>query len=126
MEFKEAVRTVLTERYADFNGRARRSELWWFVLFSLLVSIAIGMLGVVSDTLAGILNFVVGLALLIPSLSVGVRRLHDTDRTGWWILVWLIPLIGWIILIVFYVQPGTPGENRFGPDPKREGARRFT
>lgn len=125
MEFKEAVRSVAVERYADFQGRSPRSEFWWFALFYFVATLAIGMIGVISETLAGIINFVFWLGLLIPSIAVGVRRLHDTDRTGWWLLIGLIPVIGTIVLIVFFVQRGTPGDNRFGPDPLGKVAERF-
>lgn len=117
MEFREAVRSVVVERYADFQGRSPRSEFWWFVLFYLLASLVIGLLGAVSETLAGIVNFIFWLVLLIPSIAVGVRRLHDIDRTGWWVLIGLVPVLGTLVLIFFFVQRGTPGPNRFGPDP---------
>lgn len=125
MEFRQAVQTVIMERYADFTGRSRRSEFWWFALFCLLLNIAVGIVGAVSDTLSGILGFVLWLGLIIPSIAVSVRRLHDIDRTGWWMLIYLVPLIGWIVLLVFFVQRGTPGGNRFGPDPLGGDARRF-
>src|SRR5699024_7886209 len=113
------------ERYADFTGRSRRSEFWWFALFCLLLNIALAIVGEVSDILGGILSFVIGLGLIVPIIAVAVRRLHDIDRTGWWVLINLIPLIGWIVLLVFFVQRGTPGENRFGPDPLASTPRRF-
>lgn len=117
MEFSEAVRTVLTERYADFSGRAQRSEYWWFVLFYFLVALAVGAIGAISETLGGILNVVVTLGLLIPSIAVAVRRFHDMDRSGWWVLLVLIPVIGTIVLLIWFTQRGTDGPNRFGPDP---------
>ena len=125
MGFTEAVRSVIVERYADFQGRAARSELWWFVLFYLLLSVVIGAISALSDVLGGLLNLVVTIALLVPAIAVQVRRLHDTDRTGWWVLIGLIPLIGTIVLLVFYVQRGTEGDNRFGPDPLGNVAERF-
>lgn len=125
MGFTEAVRSVIVERYADFQGRSPRSELWWFVLFYAIVGLVIGAISTVSDVLGGVLNLVVSLGLLVPSIAVSIRRLHDTDRTGWWILLGLIPVIGTIILIVFYVQRGTDGDNRFGPDPLGNVAERF-
>jgi uncharacterized membrane protein YhaH (DUF805 family) len=125
MEFTEAVRSVIVERYADFQGRSARSEFWWFVLFYFLLGLAVGTVGAISETLGGILNIVVWLALLVPSLAVSIRRLHDTDRSGWWILLYLLPVIGTIVLIVFFVQRGTDGENRFGPDPLGTVAGRF-
>ncbi|MDG4773409.1 DUF805 domain-containing protein [Solwaraspora sp. WMMD792] len=122
MSFTAAVRSVLTQ-YVGFSGRARRSEYWWFALFSLLVSIVTSILDTAlgtnfEDSTNGVIGLLVSLALLLPSLAVAVRRLHDTDRSGWWILIGLIPIIGWIVLLVFYVQNGTAGSNRFGPDPK--------
>jgi uncharacterized membrane protein YhaH (DUF805 family) len=123
MQFTDAVRSVIVERYADFQGRAQRSEFWWFALFYFLLSLAVGMVGAASDTLGGILNVVVSLGLLLPSLAVSIRRLHDTDRTGWWILLYLLPVIGTIVLIIFFVQRGTVGHNRFGPDPLGAAAR---
>ena len=119
MDFTTAIRTVILERYAEFGGRSTRPEFWWFALFYLLLSIAIAMIGAISETLGGIVNLLVWLALLVPSLAVSVRRLHDTDRTGWWILLYLVPVIGTVVLIVFFLLPGTPGDNRFGPDPAR-------
>ncbi len=125
MGFTEAVRLVIVERYAGFQGRAQRSEFWWFALFYLLLSLVIGTISRTSDVLGGVLNLVVTLSLLVPTIAVQIRRLHDTDRTGWWILLGLIPLIGTIILIVFYAQRGTDGDNRFGPDPLGNVAERF-
>ena len=125
MGFTEAVRGVIVERYADFQGRSPRSEFWWFMLFNFLLNIVIGVVGVGSETLGNVLGLVVGLALLVPNIAVSIRRLHDTDRTGWWILLYLIPVIGAIVLIVFFVQRGTDGDNRFGPDPLGNVAERF-
>ena len=125
MGFTEAVRSVVVERYADFQGRSRRSEFWWFWLFYVILSFVIVAISAVSEMLGGILNLVVAIGLLVPSIAVGIRRLHDTDRTGWWILIGLIPLIGTIVLIVFWVQRGTDGDNRFGPDPLGNLAERF-
>ncbi len=96
MTFEQSIRTCFT-KYAEFAGRATRSEFWWFFLFTLLVSVGLDM---VSHTLSGLFS----LATLLPSLAVGARRLHDTNRSGWWLLLWLVPFIGWIVLIIFYVQ----------------------
>ncbi|MEQ4303983.1 DUF805 domain-containing protein [Plantactinospora sp. B6F1] len=124
MSFTAAVRSVLSQ-YVGFGGRARRSEYWWFFLFSILVGIATSILDSALGTdfegssgSGGLLNLLASLALLLPSLAVAVRRLHDTDRSGWWILIGLIPLVGAVVLLVFFVQDGTPGPNRFGPSPK--------
>lgn len=125
MGFSEAVRSALIERYADFQGRAPRSEYWWFVVFNILMSIVIALVGAVTQTLGNVLDVIVTLALIVPNLAVSVRRLHDTDRSGWWFLLVLIPLIGTIILIVWFVMRGTDGDNRFGPDPLGNVAERF-
>jgi uncharacterized membrane protein YhaH (DUF805 family) len=114
MTFGEAVRSGF-DHYAKFDGRASRPAFWWWVLFVLLVSVGANIIDLAIG--APVFNAIVGLGLLLPNLSVAIRRLHDTDRTGWWVLIWLIPLIGWIVLLVFYLQQGDAGENRFGPPP---------
>ncbi len=96
MTFGESISTCFS-KYATFEGRASRSEYWWFCLFALLGSLATGM---VSEVLSGLFS----LAILLPSLAVGARRLHDIDKSGWFLLVGLVPLVGWIILIVWAVQ----------------------
>ncbi len=98
MTFGEAISTCFN-KYATFDGRAPRSEYWWFALFTFLVSSA---LGLVNDTLSGLFS----LGVLLPSLAVGARRLHDIDKSAWFLLLWLIPIIGWIILIFWAVQEG--------------------
>lgn len=112
--------------YSDFSGRARRSEFWYFVLFNFLISMGLGIidgaLGFQLGSNVGILGGIYSLLVLVPSIAVSVRRLHDTDRSGWWLLIALIPLIGAIILIIYYVQEGTPGENEYGLNPKEAGA----
>ncbi|MEO3773538.1 DUF805 domain-containing protein [Micromonospora sp. B9E7] len=122
MSFGAAIKSVFNQ-YVGFSGRARRSEYWWFALFTLLVSIvaaildsALGLTFEGSST--GFIGLIASLALLLPGLAVAVRRLHDTDRTGWWLLIGLVPLVGAIVLIVFFVMDSTPGPNRFGPSPK--------
>ncbi len=120
MNFNAAVATCF-RKYAVFSGRAPRAEYWWFTLFLLLAGFALGL----ADALffltpadqTGPLNTIFTLATLLPSLAVGARRLHDVDRTGWWLLLWLVPVLGWLILLWWTVQPGTRGPNRFGPDP---------
>lgn len=131
------------KRYADFSGRSRRKEYWMFVLGYMLIFIVLGaifgIMGVFSSSIqdmeAGSINGVlilafvvlgiIGLGILIPSIAVQVRRLHDRDMSGWWLLgayvLSLVPVIGFlasIALLVVFVLPGTPGPNRFGPDPK--------
>ena len=116
MNFTDAVKSVITLNYANFNGRASRSEFWYFFLFNIVVSIV---LGLVDNLILGfpLLQAIFGLALLIPGLAVSVRRLHDKDKSGWWLLIALVPLIGAILLIVWYATEGTPGDNQFGPPP---------
>ena len=99
------------KKYAVFEGRARREEFWMFALVNFIISVV---LHLISPFLGGIYN----LAVLLPSLGVGARRLHDTGRSGWLLLIGLIPLIGIIVLIVFWVQDSQPGANAHGPNPK--------
>jgi uncharacterized membrane protein YhaH (DUF805 family) len=113
MSFGEAVRSGF-EHYATFDGRANRPAYWWWVLFAILVGIAADIVGLAIGSVT-VTSVIVGLALLLPNLSVSVRRLHDTNRTGWWILIALIPLIGFIVLLIFYLQQSDPGENDYGP-----------
>lgn len=108
------------KKYAEFGGRARRKEFWMFVLFNVLISLALGIVDAVIGF--GLLGALYGLAVLVPSIAVSVRRLHDIGRTGWWVLVGLVPLIGLIILIVFAVMEGQAGSNQYGPDPKAAAA----
>lgn len=106
MTFQESVKTCFS-KYADFNGRASRSEFWWFMLFVTLASIASSFLG---PLVAGLFF----LGTLLPSVAVSSRRLHDTNRTGWWQLVGLIPIVGFIILIVFLAQESRPADGAPG------------
>ena len=117
------------QKYADFSGRAPRSEYWWFyLLFIVAYLLAMIVDSVIGSSLFanyGIVTVLVVLGLFIPSLAAGVRRLHDTDRTGWWYLIALIPLIGAIVLLVFLVSGSTPGPNRFGDGPDAEAGHRL-
>jgi uncharacterized membrane protein YhaH (DUF805 family) len=113
------------KNYFNFEGRARRREYWMFVLISVLISAGLGIVdgiaGLKTASGIGALGGLYSLAILVPSISLGARRLHDIGRSGWWQLIGLIPIIGWIILIVWAVTEGQPGPNRFGPDPKLDG-----
>lgn len=121
MSFADAIKSCFSQ-YVGFAGRARRSEFWYFYLFTIIVSIGASVLQrAVSNSSSGVITGIVGLALILPSLAVGVRRLHDTGRSGWWILIGLIPVIGTIVLIVFYVQD-SHSDNHYGPSPKGAGA----
>lgn len=117
MDFGVAVKTCLAQKYLVFAGRAPRSEFWYFMLFILIVEFALGLFSGASPTFFGILYAVFGLGTLLPALAVSVRRLHDIDKNGAWILIYLIPVIGTIVLIVFGCMRGTPGPNRYGPPP---------
>ncbi len=117
------------KKYADFNGRARRSEYWLFTLFIIIVEIVyFALLGVTGGfssngpngaaiALMGIFSLFF-LGIIIPGLAVSFRRLHDTDRSAWWLLISLIPGVGGLVLLIFTLLPGTNGPNKFGPDPK--------
>ena len=124
MDFKTAVTSVLKTNYANFNGRARRSEYWYYTLFTIIVELVLTVIqkltsGVpVVGMIVNILIVIIGLALFIPGVALCFRRLHDTGRSGIWILIGLIPLIGEIILIVFFVQDSQPGDNKYGANPK--------
>ena len=105
------------KKYAVFDGRAHRTEFWLFFLFSFIISFFLGVI----VGLVGSLWFITtlyALAVLIPGLAVSVRRLHDTNRSGWWILTGLVPILGWIALLIFYVEDSRPGANQYGPNPK--------
>jgi uncharacterized membrane protein YhaH (DUF805 family) len=122
MDFMTAVRTCFAQ-YVGFSGRARRSEFWYFVLFTFLVgavaNILDEILGTDYDTgSGGLLSTVASLALLLPQVAVGARRLHDIDRSGWWQLIGIIPIIGWILVIVWFATDTKPGDNQYGPNPK--------
>ncbi|WP_030490472.1 DUF805 domain-containing protein [Micromonospora chokoriensis] len=123
MSFNAAVKSAFTQ-YIGFRGRARRSEFWWFALFGALVNVVAAILdGVLGlnfgeDSSIGLIRLIAYLVLLLPALALTVRRLHDTGRTGWWLLIGLVPLVGGIVLFVFYVSDGTYGPNRFGASPK--------
>lgn len=141
MGFKEAIETVLKQKYATFSGRASRSEYWWFVLFIMIVALVLsgimmmgmnfttGEMGALAMIAAGLLG-IFYLGVLIPSIAVAVRRLHDRNMSGWWYLGFIalsfIPLVGFvasIAMLVIFCLKGTDGDNRFGPDPLRPGAR---
>lgn len=111
---------VLKENYADFNGRARRKEYWMFLLFNYVAMIV----ATIIDSIIGFPLFllVIALGTIVPSIALVVRRMHDLDKSGWFALVGLIPLIGGIWLFVLLVTEGTKGSNQYGEDPKNETA----
>src|SRR5436190_1392454 len=107
------------KKYTVFSGRARRQEYWMFTLFSVIISIVLSTIdSQLLKASPGILSSIYSLAVLLPSLAVTARRLHDTGRTGWWMLISLVPVVGWIIIIVFLVQDSQSGDNQYGPNPK--------
>jgi uncharacterized membrane protein YhaH (DUF805 family) len=117
MSFVDAIKSVFTQ-YVGFSGRARRSEFWYFYLFTILLSIVASIVQrAMTNSTNGIVTTIIGLAIILPYLAVAVRRLHDTSRSGWWLLIGLIPVVGTIILIVFWVQD-SHGDNQYGPSPK--------
>ncbi len=135
MEFPEAIRLALRERLFDYRGRSRRSEYWWFWALYLIVWTAtyfifIGAVLILAQDggdpgVAGIIVLILyllcNLVLMVPGIAVTVRRLHDLDRTGWWVLTVFIPFLGLffgIMLLIWFVSEGTEGPNRFGMDPK--------
>lgn len=131
MTFLEAIKTGLS-KYVVWKGRASRSEFWFFMLFALLAAIVASfidsilgttmttvnpMTGLEQSAGYGYVYMLVALGLFLPNLSVMVRRLHDTNRSGWWYWIVLIPIVGWILLIVWFATKGTTGDNEYGPDP---------
>ena len=132
----ENFRRIVTTQYIAFDGRSRRREFWYYALAFFFLTVAASILDnilgfggpydgneaayVYFSPLTGLLE----LALLLPSLGLVVRRLHDTDHTGWLAVAGVIPIVGWILLIYWYVQPGTAGTNKYGPDPKAPTAKR--
>ena len=118
------------KKYTVFSGRARRKEFWMFFLFSTIISVILAVVDEfmgwqfeMGGDIIGFLSTLYYLAVIVPYLAVIFRRLHDTERSGWWMLIAFIPLVGVLILLVFLILQGTRGDNRFGPDPKAETAK---
>jgi uncharacterized membrane protein YhaH (DUF805 family) len=126
---------TVIKNYTNFSGRARRKEYWMFVLINALIMFVLYLPAILSMgalmesggymtempigiTISMILIGIYGLFILLPAIAVLIRRLHDTEKSGWWILITLVPFVGGLVLFVFMVLPGTVGENKFGPDPK--------
>lgn len=108
---------AIKDNYCNFSGRSSRSEYWWFYLFTFLLGIVINILSFSLGEFMTVVGWIVDIALLLPSLGLAVRRLHDTDRSGWWLLIGLIPIVGIIILIVFFCQDSQMYPNEYGPVP---------
>ncbi|MDX9746721.1 MAG: DUF805 domain-containing protein [Syntrophales bacterium] len=113
---------MVLKKYAVFSGRSRRKEYWMFFLFNIIIGLVLGLVegiaGIARQSDQSILATLYMLAVLVPGIAVGVRRLHDTGRTGWWLLISLVPLIGAIVLFIMLVQDSQTGENQYGPNPK--------
>ena len=116
MKMMDAVKSVFTQ-YATFSGRARRSEYWYFTLFTMIVSAILGVIGEALPMLA-FLDTIYSIATLVPGLAVTWRRLHDIGKGGGWYFLLFIPLVGWIFLLVWLCRDSQPGENAYGPNPK--------
>ena len=112
-EIKKSVETVVLKNYVNFEGRASRPEYWWFTLAYAIVNIILSLIPRAGTILSGFL----GLAVLIPSIGVAVRRLHDINKSGWWLLIALVPIVGYIIVILWLVKPSDNGENQYGERP---------
>ncbi len=107
----------VVKKYVEYNGRARRKEYWMFTLFNFIITLVLSLIDELLGTW-GIISIIYGLAILLPASAVCIRRLHDTNRSGWWLLITLIPLIGAIIILIFTIQDSEPGTNQYGPNPK--------
>lgn len=110
-------------KYAQFDGRSRRKEYWLFVLVNMVVSFLLTFIDRFTGTFdpgigLGLLSGIYALAVFIPAIAVACRRLHDTGRTAWWLLILVVPLIGWVVLVVFFVQDSQEEENQYGISPK--------
>ena len=109
MNFQDAIKLCF-QKYADFSGRAKRPEFWWFVLFCIVVSLLLEVVG-------SYISWAFSLATIVPSLAVGARRLHDMNKSGWLQLIWLIPILGWIYMVYLMVQEGDAADNQYGAPP---------
>ena len=107
------VKSVILKNYVNFEGRATRAEFWWFFLFNFVIGLILGVLGKVGAILSGIWS----LGILLPQLGLGARRLHDINKSGWYLLLSFIPVVGAIILIIWWATEGDPTENQYGPVP---------
>ena len=127
MNMQTAVRTCFS-KYVTFSGRATRSEYWWFTLFNMIVSVVLNIVDMAVIG-AGVLGGIYSLVVLLPAISVLVRRLHDVGRSGWWFWIMLVPVIGFFVLLYWTVSAGTEGDNDYGSsdgsaaDPQDDGLR---
>ncbi|MCR5774687.1 MAG: DUF805 domain-containing protein [Lachnospiraceae bacterium] len=118
MSFIDAVKSCFSQ-YVGFSGRARRSEYWYFALFQGIIGVVLSILAqTTGSTIFSVLSGIFGLACLLPGLAVSIRRLHDINKSGWFVLISLIPIVGTILIIVWACKDSDPGENQYGPNPK--------
>ncbi len=117
VSFGDAVKRALTVNYCNFNGRSSRSEYWWYVLATFILGMVVGLIFGSQSTIGSIVNGVVGLALFLPGLGLCVRRLHDIGKSGWLVLLAFIPLVGAIILIIWFAKESEMAPNQYGPVP---------
>jgi uncharacterized membrane protein YhaH (DUF805 family) len=117
---------AVLKKYAVFEGRASRTEFWMYALFNFIVSVVLGiidgMLGLRFGPGIGLLGAIYGLGVLLPGVGVSIRRMHDTGKSGWWLLIAFVPFIGWIIVIVLLALDSEPGQNQYGPSVKGAAA----
>lgn len=119
MGFGEAISSGFANM-TNFNGRASRPAFWWFYLAVIIINFVVSLItgtGRGGSGFLAIIGWIISIVLVLATLAVGCRRLHDTGKTGWLQLLWLIPCVGWIIMIVLWAMPGTPGDNQYGPAP---------
>lgn len=117
LNYNEAIKRALTVNYLNFEGRSSRSELWWYVLFIFLINFGLLLLSTISPVLPAILMGIFTIGTLLPTLSIIVRRLHDIGKSGWTILIGLIPIVGGILLLIWYCKESDPRQNEYGPVP---------
>lgn len=122
VSFTEAIKMALQQNYCNFSGRSSRSEYWWYSLFTFILGFIIAIFaGILGENAGNALTGIVYLALLLPGLGLTVRRLHDINKSGWWILINLIPLVGWIIMLIWLCKDSDPTDNQYGPVPNVVG-----
>lgn len=119
--FKEAVVNAIQQNYCNFSGRASRSEFWWYQLFTFILGILVEIVFCWSQNAMSIASGIIALGLLLPNLGICVRRLHDIGKSGWWIFISLIPVIAWILLLVWYCKDSQMEPNEYGPVPNIVG-----
>lgn len=122
VSFTEAIKMALQQNYCNFSGRSSRSEYWWYSLFTFILGFIIAIFaGILGENAGNALTGIVYLALFLPGLGLTVRRLHDINKSGWWILINLIPLVGWIIKLIWLCKDSDSTDNQYGPVPNVVG-----